>query len=215
MNTGIIKAVIMIIFSSLFILNSCYEDSFNKQYKKEAVARRAPSIVSTSPCDGDVDVNINSPVTVKFDVELDPGSVNSMTFIIKDNTNTIVDGNISVSGDTITFTRVNPFRVLRQYTVTVTKSITNFNGIPVSSEASITFTAGHCFDRALELHLPFSGNSLDESGNEYDGLRYGGPILTTDRFGNTDSAYYFDGIDDYIEIKNGINLKPEIITISL
>jgi len=50
----------------------------------------------------------------------------------------------------------------------------------------------------LVAHYPFNGNADDESGNGLDGI-VTGATLTTDRFSNTDSAYYFDGINDFIE----------------
>ena len=46
-------------------------------------------------------------------------------------------------------------------------------------------------------YYPFNGNANDESGNENHGTVYGA-TLTEDRFGNPNSAYSFDGIDDYI-----------------
>ena len=43
----------------------------------------------------------------------------------------------------------------------------------------------------------FSGNADDVSGNGNDGV-VNGATLTADRFGNPNSAYSFDGADDYI-----------------
>jgi uncharacterized protein (TIGR02145 family) len=51
----------------------------------------------------------------------------------------------------------------------------------------------------LVAYYPFNGNANDESGNGNDGIAYGA-TLTTDRFGNANSAYNFDGVDDNIEI---------------
>ena len=45
----------------------------------------------------------------------------------------------------------------------------------------------------------FNGNANDSSGNGHHGTVYGA-TLTTDRFGNLDSAYDFDGINDYIAV---------------
>ena len=42
--------------------------------------------------------------------------------------------------------------------------------------------------------LPFNGNAADESGNGHDG-DVDGAILSTDRFDNAESAYFFDGDD--------------------
>ena len=47
-------------------------------------------------------------------------------------------------------------------------------------------------------YYAFSGNANDSSGNEYDGTISGDPQLTTDRFGNSNSAYSFDGDGDWI-----------------
>ena len=52
----------------------------------------------------------------------------------------------------------------------------------------------------LVAYYPFNGNANDESGNGNNGTVYGA-TLTDDRFGNTGSAYDFDGIDDYVDIK--------------
>ena len=48
----------------------------------------------------------------------------------------------------------------------------------------------------------FNGNANDLSGNGNNGT-VNGAILATDRFGNTNSAYNFDGVNDYI----GTNLS--------
>ncbi|MFC2088981.1 LamG domain-containing protein, partial [Calditrichota bacterium] len=43
-----------------------------------------------------------------------------------------------------------------------------------------------------------------------------GAILTVDRFGKPNSAYFFDGIDDYIDTGNDASLKPPLpITVTM
>lgn len=67
----------------------------------------------------------------------------------------------------------------------------------------------------LILYLPFNGNATDESGNGHNGI-VNNAVLSTDRFGVNNSAYYFDGIDDNIEINNfGDTIPTEEITISM
>ena len=46
-------------------------------------------------------------------------------------------------------------------------------------------------------YWPFCGNANDDSGNGNNGT-VNGATLTTDRFGNINSAYNFDGVNDYI-----------------
>lgn len=50
----------------------------------------------------------------------------------------------------------------------------------------------------------FKGNAADSNPTELknDGSVYGGATLTTNRKGKSNSAYYFDGIDDYISIED-------------
>lgn len=54
-------------------------------------------------------------------------------------------------------------------------------------------------DKDLIFHFPFNGNTLDESGNGNHAINHGA-TLTTDRFGNSNSAYSFDGVDDFMKI---------------
>ena len=64
----------------------------------------------------------------------------------------------------------------------------------------------------LVAYWPFNGNANDETGNGNDGIVLG-PTLCEDKFGIVDSAYCFDGVDDYINIGN--NVKPPFpITVS-
>ncbi len=80
---------------------------------------------------------------------------------------------------------------------------------------SITFTIlpSNIPTEGLIAYYPFNGNANDESGNGNDGTVYGA-TLTTDRFGNKNAAYVFDGIDDYIWLGNKAEFKPEKITIA-
>lgn len=67
---------------------------------------------------------------------------------------------------------------------------------------------------SLIAYYPFDGNALDASGNGNDGT-VNGATLTTDRFGNSNSAYKFDGINDYIEYIAGPKFKPESFPVSM
>ena len=63
----------------------------------------------------------------------------------------------------------------------------------------------------LVAYYPFNGNANDESGNGNHGILSGPkvPNLTTDRFGNPDSAYDFGGFNNYnwIKVPNSESLK--------
>ena len=69
--------------------------------------------------------------------------------------------------------------------------------------------------KGLVAYYPFNGNSLDESGNGNHG-GVSGASLSTDRHGNKQLAYSFDGKDDYIQIvpKKGLE-NINALTVSL
>ena len=62
---------------------------------------------------------------------------------------------------------------------------------------------------------PFNGNANDESGNQNNGI-INGASLTQDRFAKVNSAYSFDGLNDFISINNSssLNITGSQITIS-
>ncbi|MBF0225021.1 MAG: Ig-like domain-containing protein [Desulfobacterales bacterium] len=57
----------------------------------------------------------------------------------------------------------------------------------------------------LVAYYPFNGNANDESGNENNGSVFA--VKTTDMFGNPDSAYAFNGENQYIEISDHTSLR--------
>ncbi len=59
---------------------------------------------------------------------------------------------------------------------------------------------------AVVAYYPFNGNAIDESGNGNDGTVFNA-TLTTDRFGNADSAYSFNGIDASILVPDSPSLN--------
>ncbi|MFC6999298.1 LamG-like jellyroll fold domain-containing protein [Rufibacter roseus] len=63
----------------------------------------------------------------------------------------------------------------------------------------------------LIAHYPFDGNARDVAGNNYHAT-VNGAILTTNRFGTPNSAYYFDGINDNIILPNSFDFLPKTIS---
>ena len=59
--------------------------------------------------------------------------------------------------------------------------------------------------QGLVGYWPFCGNANDDSGNGNNGT-VNGATLTTDRFGNSNSAYNFDGITNYISVSDNSSL---------
>jgi len=97
--------------------------------------------------------------------------------------------------------------------INVVAGITNNAGtiemLPVdnSSSSSSVTTNG------LVAYYPFNGNANGESGNGNNGT-VNGATLTTDRKGNVNSAYSFDGVNDLIEIPDSSTLDVKKLTMS-
>jgi hypothetical protein len=58
----------------------------------------------------------------------------------------------------------------------------------------------------LIAYYPFNGNAKDSSGKGNDGTTFN-TVLTANRFGKANSAYYFDGSSSYISIKDNNLLR--------
>lgn len=79
---------------------------------------------------------------------------------------------------------------------------------PLSSIAQITINISDVFElpEGQVAYYPFDGNADDASGNGHNGTIHG-VELTSDRDGNAQSAYYFDGNLSYIDLGNSVELK--------
>jgi len=78
------------------------------------------------------------------------------------------------------------------------------------------YNPNHCTDTIgcnlnsenLAYYYPFNGNAKDYGFSQKDGT-VNGAILTSDKDGNENSAYYFDGIDDYISIPDSLAITND------
>ncbi len=59
----------------------------------------------------------------------------------------------------------------------------------------------------LMAYYPFSGNANDVSGNN-NNPSFNNATLTADRFGTANSAYHFNGTDNYMRIPNSPSINP-------
>jgi len=76
----------------------------------------------------------------------------------------------------------------------ISRTKSEIEAVWVANGGMVTFQP-----QELIAYYPFSSNANDATGNGNDGV-VNGAILTTDRFGNPNSAYSFNGLNDYIDI---------------
>ena len=81
------------------------------------------------------------------------------------------------------------------------KKILLFGAIALSSLSFGQNVPSYVPTNGLVGWYPFDGNGNDESGNGNNGT-VNGATLTNDRNGNANSAYTFDGVNDYISVYN-------------
>ncbi len=82
-------------------------------------------------------------------------------------------------------------------------------GLAVNGNSQTFLTNG------LVAYYPFNGNANDATGNGNNGTIYGGVTPTTDRFGNPNAAYTFDGSTGYIDIPQNSTLNGLTTSVTL
>ncbi len=85
-------------------------------------------------------------------------------------------------------------------------SLKNYQGTSVYGSLEIIMENEDDLLNGLIAYYPFNGNAIDESENTNDGI-VNGATLTMDRKGNNNSAYQFDGVDDFIDLGNATTFE--------
>lgn len=139
--------------------------------------------------------------------------------ILNENTKEINATVINALGDTFTPTfdiadgaKSNPasktpqnFKNPVKYTITAEDGSTQIYNVNVSFKETLS--------TGLLIYYPFNGNTLDASGTNNHATNYGA-ILTEDKSGLANNAYYFDG-SSYLDIANVSKIKLEEYTYSV
>ena len=129
---------------------------------------------------------------------------------------------ISACGNSITLNAQNAGATYSWSTNATTQTInanasgwykcTVSQGATCSVTDSIYVSLPNAIPASLQTGLvgywPFCGNANDESGNGNNGTVQNGTSLSSDRYGNSNSTYDFDGNDDQIYVNNSSSLSP-------
>lgn len=93
----------------------------------------------------------------------------------------------------------------QQYTRYMKKLLLILFGFSTTAYAQINL------DQGLKAYYPFTGNAADVSGNNNNPV-FNNATLTSDRHGNPNSAYHFNGSNNYMRIPNkaGLNFADKI-----
>lgn len=132
-----------------------------------------------------------------------PGGIIQLTCLAADANNDPLTYSWNASGGSIggTGSIVNWTAPLAEGIFQVTVTVTDDEGLLAQATTTVlskifTATSGN-----IIADYPFSGNANDVSGNNLHGQN-NGAILTADRLGNPQSAYYFNGGAQHIAVTN-------------
>ena len=100
-----------------------------------------PTIVSTVPLSNETGVARNQLVSVTFSEAMDPATINTTTFTLKQGTTEIV-GIVEYSGETATFTSSSTFIAEGNYSATITTAAKSITGKTLASNHVWDFTTG-------------------------------------------------------------------------
>ncbi len=89
------------------------------------------------------------------------------------------------------------------YSITSAQNVCGFSSLNGSGSAIVSVT----FTKEFVSCFPYNGNSNDTKSNNTATVQ--GPLLTENRYGQTNAAYAFDGIDDRIEYTTNLLRKRE------
>jgi hypothetical protein len=101
----------------------------------------SPTVISTDPTNLTTGVFLNKVVTASFSIAMDPATITSSTFTLKQGTTTVA-GTITYTGITASFTPASALTPGTVYTGTITTGAKNVAGTPIENNYVWTFTTG-------------------------------------------------------------------------
>ena len=101
-----------------------------------------PTVSSTNPANGATGVAVNAALTATFSEQMNPATISTATFTVKDAANNPVTGTVSYQGTTATFTPSAHLAFSTTYTATITTGVTDLAGNHLIGAYSWNFTTG-------------------------------------------------------------------------
>lgn len=101
----------------------------------------SPTVVSSDPQDGEIDVERNKVISITFSEEMDPSTINLTTVTLMEGT-TAISGTVEYAEMTATFTPENHLGVLKSYTLNVSIDALDISGNNLENFSGSAFTTG-------------------------------------------------------------------------
>jgi hypothetical protein len=129
------KLLSIIAIAFIVLLTGCEDDNYIDNTGIYPVA----SI--TTPANGTINAPLDQVISVTFNVEVNPATVNQLSFTLQQGT-TPVAGTITYSGKTATFTPSAALKDNTTYTAKLTTSINGLDGNPLQQDYVWSFSTG-------------------------------------------------------------------------
>ncbi len=114
----------------------------------------------------------------------------------------------------ICFTGVQLCSCSKTKVVTVTKTDTLVKVDTVTKVDTLSQQdTVYCLKCGLVAYYNFNNGNLNDSSGNGNNINFSNATPTTDRFGNPNNAYLFNGTSDYISVPSSTSLNPNSITI--
>lgn len=169
------KFIILIISFLIFFKGTCYAST------------GLPTVSSASPANNATNISTNALITVKYNKEVDPSTVNSNTFIVTDlQTSAKIPGAITSKGDNLTFYFL-PSQVYspnQKYTLSL-KGVQSMSGI--EGGGTTDYTSSFTTTERPFFNIFVTNGTYKGSFFNYDQSGYDDSIAAADYLCNTNS----------------------------
>jgi len=143
--------LLMLILCTGLSMSACKKDAPSPSGSQN------PAVVSKSEQNNAIGIPRNEAIAVTFNGEMMPSTINASTFFVMQG-QTAVEGTITYSGTTATFTPLNILAANTTFTVTVTTGVKNSNGNSLANNLVWSFTTGTTSSTREVINLKTAAN---------------------------------------------------------
>ena len=121
-----------------------------------AIDLTRPTVISTDPANGTPDVVLTKIISATFNEVMNPTTINSSTFVLKQGTTTI-SGSVSYASTTAVFTPSENLVLDKTYTATIKSAVEDIAGNTMQSDYTWTFSTSNSVRPTVTSTNPVNG----------------------------------------------------------
>ncbi|HSY77067.1 MAG TPA: Ig-like domain-containing protein [Bacteroidia bacterium] len=129
----------------MFFLLVIFATGCEKDREEKGIIGICPIVISTNPANNAVNVNLNTKITASFNEGMNPSTINTATFVLKQGT-TMISGVVTYNGTTAVFSPLINLSPNTIYTATITTGAKDSLGSALQNNYTWSFTTGTLVD---------------------------------------------------------------------